>query len=77
MLPWEASEGWRYEEIVVLDNLVAFVVALSDSACRVARYDLGGVLLSDQTIPCKLDALPASRQDGRLIASPTFSGLVA
>ena len=75
VLPWEASEGWRYEEIVVLDNLVAFVVR-GDSACRVARYDLGGVLLSDQTIPCKLGSASIS-PDGRLIAAPTFSGSVA
>ena len=68
---WEPVE----HRIELLDDLVAFV-DIGDSSCRVARYDLEGVLLSDQTIPCKLGSASIS-PDGRLIAAPTFSGSVA
>ena len=52
VLPWEllGEPGSAYR-IELLDKLVAFLGSGGDSACHVTRYDLGGVLLSDQTHP--------------------------
>ena len=71
--PQRVGNSW--EQMELLDNLIAFL-SVSDSVCHVTRYDLGGVLLSDQAIPCKLGT-PSISPDGRLIAAPTFSGSVA
>ena len=85
-LPWEPvvnRDGAPVFRIELLDDLVAFVGSGGDSACHVTRYDLGGVLLSDQTIPCRLTwlewwgeaGLPRISPDGRLIAAATFDSL--
>lgn len=85
VLPWEAlGEPRPASRIELLDNLIAFVGSGGDSACHVTRYDLGGVLLSNQTIPCGLrwlagwgpTSLPRISPDGRLVASVTFDSLV-
>ena len=84
-LPWEplGEPGSAYR-IELLDNLVVFVGSGGHSACHVTRYDLGGVLLSDQTIPCPPTwlaawgsaGLPRISPDGRLLAAVTFDSPV-
>ena len=88
VLPWQlvwnqnAVQAFRIE---TLDHLVAFVGSEVDypSACRVTRYDLQGVMLSDQPIPCGFPryrpaapSLPRISPDGRLIAVATLDGSV-
>ena len=74
VLPWERlGAAFRTE---LLDNLVAFIGGAGDSACHVTRYDLGGVLLSDQTLPCQPAWLTRISPDGRLLAAATFTSLV-
>lgn len=84
-LPWEpvsTRHGGRVYRIEVLDDLVAFVGRVGDSACRVTRYDLRGVMLSDKPVPCgfardsgNATSLPRISPDGRLIAASTAQGL--
>ena len=83
VLPWKTvryrkSAGIPYR-IDLLDDLVAFVADAGDSTCRVGRYDLGGALLSDSTIPCWRPwpvssggvGLPRISPDGHLVAGAT------
>ena len=88
-LPWKPVsnyDGERVYRIEVLNDLIAFVGRVGDSTCHVTRYDLQGVMLSDQPVPCgfargergdRWDAtsLPRISPDGRLIAAPTSHGL--
>ena len=86
VLTWEPvfnrKVGLLQYHVELLDNLVV-LVGEGGSACHVSRYDLGGVLLSDRTIPCGSawwvesvsDRFRIS-PDGRLIATPTFAGSV-
>jgi len=74
VLPWD-PQGAAFR-VEFLDNLVAFIGGAGDSACHVTRYDLGGVLLSDQTIPCQPDWLARISPDGRLLAAATVTSLV-
>ena len=86
-LPWNPvsnRDGERAYRIEILDDLIAFVGRVGDSAaCRVTRYDLQGVMLSDQPVPCGFArgdswdgaSLPRISPDGRLIAAPTSDGL--
>ena len=85
-LPWEPvvnRDGAPVFRIELLDDLVAFLGGVGDSACHVTRYDLRGVLLSDRTIPCGFArfnwwdgaSLPRISPDGRLIVAPTFDSL--
>ena len=74
VLPWDPlGAAFRME---LLDNLVAFIGGAGDAACHLTRYDLGGVLLSDQTIPCQPNWLARSSPDGRLLAAATVTSLV-
>ena len=66
------------DRIELLNDLVAFVGSAGGPACQVSRYDLAGVLLSNQTIPCRLwdeTSLPRISPDGYLIAAATFADL--
>jgi hypothetical protein len=84
-LPWTPvpnRDGEQVYRIETLDHLVAFVGRVGDSDCRVTRYDLQGLMLSDQPIPCgfvrylpNATALPRVSPDGRLVAAPTAHGL--
>ena len=55
-LPWktveqEPSEDVRYQ-IELLDDLVTIVADTGSESCRVVRYDLSGVLRSDEAVSC-------------------------
>ena len=83
VLPWKTvryrkSAGIPYR-IDLLDDLVVFVADTGSGTCRVVRYDLGGALLSDSTIPCWRPwpvssggvGLPRISPDGHLVAGAT------
>ena len=83
VLPWKTvryrkSGGIPYR-IDLLDDLVVFVADTGSGTCRVVRYDLGGALLSDSTIPCWHPwpvssggvGLPRISPDGHLVAGAT------
>ena len=83
-LPWERvvnRDGEPEYRIELLHDLVVFAGHIGDSACHVTRYDLRGVMLSDQAIPCGFargnwwdaESLPRISQDGRLIAIGIFA----
>ena len=83
-LPWEPGvnrNGEPENRIELLHDLVVFAGHIGDSACHVTRYDLRGVMLSDQAIPCGFargnwwdaESLPRISQDGRLIAIGIFA----
>ncbi len=86
VLPWQAVDtrywGPAYR-IELLDDLVVFVGLVGDSTCHVTRYNLKGVLISDQPIPCRVPwlewwgeaGLPRISPDGLSTAVITLDGL--
>ena len=80
VLPWELTRNREAQpryRIELLDNLIAFIGREGDDACRVTRYDLDSVLLSDRRVPCgETNSLPRISPDGSLIAATTLGGVL-
>ena len=88
-LPWRTVlDGDIPYRIELLDDLVAFIAETGEATCRVVRYDLGGTLLSDRTIPSwcvdpsgaagyhqPIRTLHRISPDGRLLAAATAIGM--
>ena len=83
-LPWKTVRHIKTErigyEIQLLDESIAVVAMEDRGTCRVVRYDLRGVLLSDSVIQCVWpwlsggrDGYPRVSPDGTMVVAEAFS----